>query len=90
MSDEKHEKIIAQLKQQMETFIISTIKTGDALRELLEDEHWKDTHESVDSFCKETFGFDETRARIIIQDSAILKKDPSKAFEMLGIPDRSN
>jgi hypothetical protein len=34
---------------------------GDALQELRDDEHWKDTHTSWIVFCKETFGISKTK-----------------------------
>lgn len=66
-------------------FIEGTISAGEALKEILKNEHWKDSHSSFDLFCRETFNISEARARIMIHDADVLKKDPSKAMEIMGI-----
>jgi hypothetical protein len=89
-NEERHKELTEKLKKAADGFVSSTIKMGDALKELEDDGHWKDTHSSFDSFCRDTFGFDEQKARIIMHDAAILKHDPSRILDCIGFQEPTN
>src|SRR5215475_10215747 len=71
--------------------LITTVRRGfdesaDALQELKDDEHWKDTHTSWIEFCKETFAISKTKLFNIFKYTEIVgtlsKENQSKIINI--------
>lgn len=51
---------------------------GEALRELRDDEHWKDTHNTFAEFCKATFNISKTKLYVIIRTLEVVVALPKE------------
>ena len=70
-------------KQRRDELVKSVVRgldiAGDALQELKDDEHWKDTgHTNFSAFCKDNFGISKTKLYLILQGMEVIASLPKE------------
>jgi len=74
----RRDTLIEIVKEQYEVFNKSRLAIGNALIELRDDEHWKDTHTTFKEFCEDTFKIQESYVYKLIKGAQTVNQLPPR------------